>query len=99
VVAWATVPSKSCRIVSGALRSFASSPPVIRQYCERCGTPLTYQNEEAPRTIDITVATLDAPGAMQPVDHTWMDDAVAWDRPKDGLPQFRTSREASIEYH
>jgi hypothetical protein len=92
VVAWATVRGDSFRVVKGALRSFASSPPVIRQFCERCGTPITYSNTAAPETIDLAVATLDRPDAMEPIDHVWMEDAAQWDRPGDGRPQFPKSR-------
>jgi len=92
-VAWATVPLDTFRVTSGKLRSFASSPPVLRQFCEHCGTPITYFNKGSPETIDITVATLDSPNAMPPADHLWMEDAPLWDRPQDGLPQFRRSRQ------
>jgi hypothetical protein len=92
-VAWATVPRNTFRVVAGTLRSFASSPPVLRQFCERCGTPITYWNQQSPDSIDITVATLDSPDAMTPVDHIWMEDAPAWDRPGDGRPQFPGSRQ------
>jgi hypothetical protein len=92
VVAWATVPRKSYRVVKGELRSFASSTGVIRQFCERCGTSIIYSNAEQPDTIDIAIATLDRPDAMEPVDHLWMEDAASWDRPGDGRPQFPRSR-------
>jgi hypothetical protein len=92
VVAWATVVRSSFQIVTGAVRSYVSSPPALRQFCERCGTPLTYSNEQWPETIDITIATLDRPDSMQPAEHVWMADALPWDRPQDGLPQFEGSR-------
>ena len=91
-VAWATVPRGTFRVVAGALRSYASSPPVVRQFCECCGTPITYSDQQLPETIDVTIATLDSPNAMTPVEHIWMEDAVAWDRPGDGRPQFPRSR-------
>jgi hypothetical protein len=75
------------------VRYFASSPPVLRQFCEQCGTPVTYWSEGSPQTIDITIATLDEPEALEPVDHVWMEDAVSWDRPDDGRPQYGQSRE------
>src|ERR1700749_4733512 len=59
VVAWATVSRETFRILTGSARSFASSPPVLRQFCQQCGTPLTYSNESWPDTIDVTIATLD----------------------------------------
>jgi hypothetical protein len=92
VVAWATVPRESFRVLSGSLRAWASSLPVIRQYCTECGSQITYANSSAPETIDITIATLDEPEAMPPADHVWMEDAASWDRPQDGLPQFARSR-------
>jgi hypothetical protein len=94
LVAWATVRRVSFIVVSGALRQFVSSPPVVRQFCERCGASITYWNEESPDTIDVTVATLDAPESMAPADHIWMEDAASWDRPADGLPQFLQTRRA-----
>ncbi len=91
-VAWATVARDSFRVLTGALRTYASSPPVLRQFCECCGSPLTYWNEGWPQNIDITIATLDNPQAVQPTEHIWMEDAVSWDRPNDGWPQYRQSR-------
>jgi len=78
----------SFRVTRGALREYASSSAVRRQFCERCGTPITYWNQSRPDTIDITVATLDKPERIEPVDHIWMSDALSWDRPQDGLPLF-----------
>jgi hypothetical protein len=92
VVAWATVARATFRILTGPVRSFASSPPVLRQFCQQCGTPLTYSNEQWPDTIDITITTLDRPGAMRPIEHIWMEDALEWDHPNDGLSQFTRSR-------
>lgn len=95
VVAWMTVKRASFRVTKGTARQFASSPPVLRQFCEYCGTPVTYWNEASPDTIDVTVATLDSAGAIEPADHIWMNDALKWDHPHDGLPQFGTIRSAA----
>lgn len=86
-VAWATVARDSFKICSGSVRSYASSPPVLRQFCQQCGTPLTYSNESRPDTIDITITTLDQADSVKPDKHIWMEDALSWDRPADGLPQ------------
>jgi hypothetical protein len=42
--------------------------------------------------IDITIATLDGADSVQPAEHVWMADALPWDRPQDGLPQFEGFR-------
>jgi hypothetical protein len=95
MVAWMTVRRDTFKLRQGALRKFASSSPVLRSGCARCGTPLAYSHRDDPDAIDILIATLDEPGVIRPIAHVWMADAVAWDRPSDGLPQFRTSHEAA----
>src|SRR5579871_1959570 len=57
VVAWATVPRRSFRLTQGALGKYRSSQQAEREFCERCGTPVTYFNKDDPETIDITVAS------------------------------------------
>lgn len=91
-VVWATVKRADYRIAQGAPREFASSAAVVRTFCERCGTPLTYWHRESGETIDVTVASLDDSGAIAPTDHIWMEDAASWDRPGDGLPQWPRTR-------
>jgi len=93
-MAWMTVRREHFKYTQGKPREYASSPPVLRSFCECCGTPLTYWHRESPDTIDVTIATLENPGEVAPTDHIWMSDAVAWDRPADGLPQYRTTRAA-----
>jgi hypothetical protein len=82
-----TVPRESFRFTADRPREFVSTAPVIRTFCDRCGTMLTYTNRNDPSQLDVTVASLDEPGAYGPLEHIWMSDAVPWDRPADGLPQ------------
>ena len=91
-VAWATVSRDSFKLLCGPVRTFKSSQPVVRQFCEQCGTQLTYSNEQWPDTIDVTIATLDQPNAVTPTEHIWMEDALSWDRPADGLRQYPRGR-------
>jgi hypothetical protein len=71
---------------------YSSSANVLRSFCGRCGTPLTYRRVEHAGEIDITVASLDAPAAVPPSDHTWMQDALPWDKPGSDLPQYPQAR-------
>jgi len=93
LVGWATVPKDTYRVTSGSVREYASSPPVLRTFCPVCGSPLTYWNSGSAETLDITIATLEDPGALEPRDHIWMQDACTWDRPADGRAQFLRSRQ------
>jgi len=92
VVGWLTVPLAAVEFTSGEPLIYQSSASVRRGFCGRCGTPLTYWSAKRRDEIDLTIATLDAPDAIAPVDHVWMSDALAWDRPADGLPKHLHSR-------
>jgi hypothetical protein len=91
-VAWVTVRLSQLRFTHGAPHPFASSLPVMRTFCAGCGSSLTYRHEDYGDTIDVTVATLDDPSLVKPADHIWMNDAISWDRPGDGLPQHAKLR-------
>lgn len=85
---WLTVPRGALRWTGGTPpASHSSSPGVTRQFCARCGTPLTYTNTASPETLDLTLGSLDTPEHLAPSDHIWMQDALPWDRPGDALPQ------------
>lgn len=87
-----TVDSSSAVFTNGRLATFASSAKVFRGFCEKCGTSLSYWHADWPDEMSFTIASLDNPTLAPPVDHTWMQDAVPWDKPADGLPQFPQDR-------
>ncbi len=91
-VAWLTVATADFAWTQGEIREYESSPGVFRSFCPHCGTPLTYRANARSGEIDVTVCSLDEPAAAAPVDHIWMGDAPAWDRPHDGRPSFAGSR-------
>ncbi len=79
-------------VIEGRVTEFRSSAKVVRGFCGGCGSALTYWHADWPADLTFTIATLDDPGRIVPVDHTWMADAVSWDIPADGLPQFPHDR-------
>jgi len=91
-VAWLTVAKSKFRIISGKPSSFRSSARVTRSFCPRCGTPLTYANDDADDEVDITIGSLDAPELMPPLDHTWVSAKLPWSRLCDGLPSYPEAR-------
>ena len=82
------------RFTAAPATEYASSPGVMRGFCARCGTQLTYRRESRAEEIDVTLATLDAAASVAPVDHIYMVDALPWDRPGDGLPTYSGTRPA-----
>jgi hypothetical protein len=92
MVAWLTVRKAALEFTAGAPVIYESSSQVRRGFCGRCGTPLSYWSARRPDEIDLTVASLDVPDAVEPVDHVWMSDALRWDQPGDGRPQYPQTR-------
>src|SRR4030095_9898552 len=90
-VAWIVVRRSDFAIVTGEPARFRSSPSVVRTFCGKCGTPLTYQNDDSPDTIDVTTATLDLPEAFPPTREIWLDHKLAWERANENLQQFPRS--------
>ena len=92
-VTWAEVDERSLTFVSGSPKEFESRPGAMRGFCHKCGSPLTFRDALAPKSIDVTVGTLDAPEAVVPEDHVWSDRTIEWLRLDDGLPRHGKGRD------
>ncbi len=94
-VAWIVVDRSDFAFVADEPTRFSSSPAVVRSFCGKCGTPLTYQHDDSPDTIDVTTATLDLPDAFPPTKEIWVEHKLAWALSSEHLPHFpRTSKPA-----
>ena len=91
-IGWFTVAANAIVYEREVPLEWCSSNGVWRGFCGRCHSPMTYRNSEREMEIDVTLASLDNPDLLAPADHIHMQDAVAWDRPADGLPQYPGSR-------
>jgi hypothetical protein len=91
-VTWATFSLAAFGWNRGTPASFASRPGVQRTFCTSCGTPLTFEGEEDPGNIDVTVCSLDEPESVQPQSHVFASRLLSWAEPSDRLPRFALSR-------
>jgi hypothetical protein len=95
-VAWATVPHAAFRLTRGELSEVASSSDVVRGFCGSCGTSITYAHRgHRPDALDVALAALDDPGAIEPACHLWVSEKLPWIVLGDGLPQHAEWRETS----
>ncbi len=92
-----TVAASDYEIVEGKDRvgRFASTAFGTRTYCRDCGSPLTIHVAHQPTEIDITVGTLDDPGAVTPEFRLYVAEAPLWALPLDGLPRYNALRPAT----
>jgi hypothetical protein len=78
LVSWFGVSRAQFKLLSGVLNVYPSSKLVRRGFCRKCGTQLTYEHESAPGTIELTTASLDEPGQLQPTKEIWLTDKLPW---------------------
>jgi len=78
-VAWFVVRLDHFELLRGELSTFASSAPVIRQFCGRCGSQIVYRHDDAPALIELTTATLDDPEVFPPTREIWLSHRLSWE--------------------
>ncbi|MGB7405513.1 MAG: GFA family protein [Pacificimonas sp.] len=87
-VGYFMVTDDAFRWTRGRPETYASSEGVTRGFCKTCGTSLSFAADYLGGMIDITIATLDDPGAFPPTAHVNDADAIDWARHQDSLPRF-----------
>lgn len=91
VVAWAGFEAAGFRLLQGRPVLHESSPGVVRGFCGRCGTALTYQKnpavlEGAQDDVYVATRTLDDPDAHPPTEHVHYRERAKWFVAGDDLP-------------
>ena len=81
--------------IAGPLRDYSSVADsgnrMHRQFCERCGTPVTTASDARPHLLALRAGTLDDPELASPSLTIWTDSAPSWACIDDRLP--RTPRQ------
>lgn len=83
---WFGVPRSSLRW-TGPRVTFASSPGVIRAFCGRCGSPMSFETDVFPDETHLYAASLDDPSVYAPTAHIFWSERLPWVQPDDGLPR------------
>jgi len=89
-IAWLTVPFDAFEVTAGNPLAYRSSPNAFRHFCGSCGTPLTWREADNPRLIDVSIASLDHPEAVEPTLHVWTESRIPWFDTADHLPRYAT---------
>jgi hypothetical protein len=93
VVARATVAIDAFVWTRGEPASYRSSPKAERFFCPACGTQLALRDEQG--YLDVTLASLDDPGAVRPSYHIWTSSRIAWFETADDLPRYPENRRSA----
>jgi hypothetical protein len=88
VLAWAGIPIARFSYATGTPASYRSSSHGVRDFCARCGTQIAFRDTDSATRVDVNVATLDDPGAIEPEYHIWVASRVPWLEIADDLPRY-----------
>ena len=94
-VGWASFRRAGFHFTAGSPARFRSSPVALRSFCAACGTPLTFEHDDFPDELDLTLCSLDDPESIVPRDHTYVRSRLSWVERMNGLPQYPQAREQS----
>ncbi|MEX0346444.1 MAG: GFA family protein [Rhizobiaceae bacterium] len=76
-------------ITRGALTHYQSSDPVRRGFCNKCGTPLTFETIGAAH-LNIVLGSLDDPASVPPKIQVGIESKMPWFGSLDGMPGEET---------
>ncbi len=76
--AWAMIPRADFAWTRGEPALFRSSSAATRGFCAACGTPLLFQYDARPENIDVSVGSLDTPGAVRPAIALGEESRLSW---------------------
>ena len=80
------------RIVAGELSTYSkiadSGRGLNRNFCPKCGTPMTWTGDGFPGVVLISLSSLDDPEAYQPIHEGWTDSALSWCRIREDIRSF-----------
>ena len=85
-VAWAMFAEGQVRFTKSAPKTYASSAPATRGFCEHCGTQISFRADYIPGLIDLTVGSFDHPDALAPSLQYWESKRLPWLKRDEDLP-------------
>jgi hypothetical protein len=60
-----TVAREKLRWISAPTGEAHASTRAVRRFCEKCGTPMTWEGHDSPERTAISTATLDDPAGIE----------------------------------
>ncbi|HWA01481.1 MAG TPA: GFA family protein [Caulobacterales bacterium] len=87
----AGAPKADFAWTKGAPATFRSSNLAIRGFCRDCGTPLSFTYDRADARMNVTIGSLDDPGAAPIGRHYGVESRLSWVSFCQGLPEEETA--------
>lgn len=97
VVTLAGFKKEQLKFINNDRKIYESSPGVGRAFCDRCGTPLTWEGDggELGPIFEIHISTFDNPESLEPTAHAFEPERISWFDIADKLPRYEGFAEDS----
>jgi hypothetical protein len=86
-----TFGKDAVRWVGPERKQYRSSPPVLRGFCGRCGSLLTYEHEDWADEIGPYLGVFDDPARFPVRRHVHVGERIPWLDTVDHTPRYRTN--------
>ena len=73
------------------------SPNAYRGFCDNCGASLFWYAANSTNQLAVAAGTLDGGHGLKSIGHIYVSEAGNYYQIKDGLPQFETSSNGSLD--
>ncbi|MEI9404781.1 GFA family protein [Mesorhizobium argentiipisi] len=87
---WVGYRPDQFRFTRGKPRSFSRTKGVVRTFCEKCGTSITYRDEGLSDELYVTIGFFDHPERFKPHAHAYWRLRLPWLEFADDLPRIDT---------
>jgi hypothetical protein len=96
-IVWADFSDETFRFTHGEPRYYRSSEIATRGFCQRCGSPISFQYDGSSGPA-IMVGTLDHPEDWPPTwEHSGIESKVPWYEISNDLPQTTTEESEFLQ--
>src|SRR5687767_10010248 len=92
--AFVDVPKAAVSWSGNERASYRSSSQVIRSFCGRCGSSLTYEHDLSPEQIALYIGSLDDPGRYTIGKHVHYGERITWLDTIDSAPRYRAASDS-----
>lgn len=78
------------------LREYLANNGSIRQFCQQCGSSMTFSPYAGFAFVEISLGTLDTAISPRPDAHVFVDSKAEWSSICDGLPCYHQGRNSKL---
>jgi hypothetical protein len=94
---YAGYPRDAVRWTAAQPAQYPSSPGVVRRFCPRCGSPMSFEGERFAGELHLFLASFEDPASLEPELHVHAGEKLPWVHLADDLPRYRTTSDGKTE--